>query len=497
MKAKVQLIHRDPFEVTADAVLLLQWQEQPSPRLSDARTRKKLAVELERRDYKPSLGKVVRVVVGDGDARRDVIVAGLGPKNGAGAERLLTAVAAGARVASELKSRTLACELAELDDFGEEDRLRMTVQALRLAGYTFDKYLMKRDGRSRGPSPGKIVICTRPTAAARRALAEGGVIAEGVALARDLVNEPAAAVNPTTLASRARAMARRSGLSARVLGPREIERERMGALAAVARGSDIAPRVVHLRYKPRRRAKARLALVGKGVTFDSGGYNLKPSANILDMKCDMAGAAAVLGAMQVLAELALPVEIHGVIGLVENLVSGKAYKPGDVLITRRGKSVEINNTDAEGRLVLADLLDYVCTEVRPDAVVDVATLTGACVIALGPSACGVMSNEDELRAEVLGAAGRAGEKAWALPLYADYLEQLSSDVADLKNTGQRYGGALTAGLFLSQFVREGTPWAHIDIAGPAFLENRHAYWGKGGTGFAVGTLVELVRSRSR
>jgi len=205
----------------------------------------------------------------------------------------------------------------------------------------------------------------------------------------------------------------------------------------------------------------------------------------------MSGAAAVLAAVVALARLGAPVEVHGVMGLVENLVSGRAYKPGDVLATRRGKTVEVNNTDAEGRLVLADVLDYVRTRVRPDAIVDVATLTGACVVALGPMASGVMGNDQALIDRVLAAARRSGEKMWPLPLYDEYLDQLKSDVADLKNTGGRWGGALTAGLFLREFVDRTQPWVHLDIAGPAFANADHPFWGKGGTGAAAATLIEL------
>jgi leucyl aminopeptidase len=358
-----------------------------------------------------------------------------------------------------------------------------------LGTYRFERYLT--DPARKAAPVERFVLAAGPAAAVARAvLPAAEEVAVALALARDLVNEPAAAVTPAAFAREAQRAVRRARLRATVLGPRELKRERMGALLAVAQGSEQPPRLVHLVYKPRR-AKAKLALVGKGVTFDSGGYDLKTADGMLDMKCDMSGAAAVLAAVIALARLGAPVEVHGVMGLVENLVSGRAYKPGDVLATRRGKTVEVNNTDAEGRLVLADVLDYVRTKVRPDAIVDVATLTGACVVALGPMASGVMGNDQALIDRVLAAARASGEKMWPLPLYDEYLEQLKSDVADLKNTGGRWGGALTAGLFLREFVDRTQPWVHLDIAGPAFASTDHPYWGKGGTGAAAATLIEL------
>ncbi len=490
-KTKIELTSRDATSVKADAVLLYMFQDQKRPDVGDRSLASRLDKELSRRNFRGDVGNTAPISVESGRRRKDLIVCGLGPRESFGVEALLTAMASGVRCAADLGAPIVASGLpgGGVGGLEDGDAAGLAVQAARLALYRFDRY---RSNGGAPPSVEKLVLVGAGDKSARQGVRRGDAVSDAIALARDLVNEPPAALNPQTMASTARKVGRKAGLNVKVLGPRELERQKMGALLAVAVGSDVSAKVIHLVYSPPGRSKGKLAFLGKGVTFDSGGYNLKGSAHILDMKSDMAGSAAVLGAMQAISRLKPAVEVHGVLGMVENLVSGRAYKPGDVLRTRSGKTVEINNTDAEGRLVLADLLDYTCTVIRPDAIVDLATLTGACVVALGPSATGLMSNDEGFAERVSGAARRAGEKVWRLPLYDEYLDQLKSDIADLKNTGTRYGGALTAGLFLREFVRDGFPWVHLDIAGPSFYETRHAYWGKGGTGAGVATLVELA-----
>jgi leucyl aminopeptidase len=264
----------------------------------------------------------------------------------------------------------------------------------------------------------------------------------------------------------------------------------MGLFLAVAQGSHEEPRFIHLAWKPAG-AKKRIVLVGKGVTFDSGGLSLKPNDAMLDMKTDMAGAAAVISVMEVVARERLPVEVHALAPCTENMLSSTSYKLGDVLRSKAGKTVEINNTDAEGRLALADALSY-GLELQPTAIFDLATLTGACVVALGPHIAGVMSNDEPLSAEWLAAAKAAGEEMWPLPLPDRLLDQLKSDVADMRNTGERWGGALTAGLFLKEYVGE-TPWVHVDLAGPSSTDKESGHVAKGGTGFGVATIFEYLR----
>src|SRR5438874_2636532 len=297
-------------------------------------------------------------------------------------------------------------------------------------------------------------------------------------------------MTPTRLAEHAAEIAELEGLGLTVLDEVAIANEGLGGLVGVSRGSEEPPRLIELVYDPPG-ARATLAVVGKGITFDSGGRSLKTADGMETMKTDMSGAAAVLATMSVLPALAPRVKVIGIIPTTENMPGGRAIKPGDVLKIRNGKTVEVLNTDAEGRLVLADGLSL-AVEAGVDAIVDLATLTGACMVALGHKIAGLMGNDDGWVEQVQAAADRAGEKAWPLPLPDDYRKKIDSEIADIKNTGgDRYAGALTAGLFLKEFV-DGVPWAHLDIAGPARSEEDDGYTPKGGTGIGVRTMVELL-----
>lgn len=327
---------------------------------------------------------------------------------------------------------------------------------------------------------------TAADAAARR----GHILGEAINVVRELVNRPAQDLYPESFAQRAQELAEDFGLSCGILDESKLKQEKMGSLLAVAQGSARPPRVVVLGYDGGASGGPRLAIIGKGVTFDSGGLSIKPTDGMLTMKCDMAGAATVLGAMLAAARLKLAVNITGYLGLVENMISGNSYKLGDVLTARTGTTIEVNNTDAEGRLVLADVLSYAVDE-GADKLIDLATLTGGCVVALGEDVTGVFTNNQPWCNAVLAAAGRAGEDAWQLPMFDSFAEQLKSDVADVKNTGTRWGGAITAAKFLEKFVSK-KPWVHLDIAGPAFASSSKPYREGGGTGAMVRTLVEVA-----
>ncbi|HZA51553.1 MAG TPA: leucyl aminopeptidase, partial [Myxococcaceae bacterium] len=294
----------------------------------------------------------------------------------------------------------------------------------------------------------------------------------------------------------ARSLAKR-GLRVAVRGRREIEALRMGMFLGVAQGSDQEPQLIEVSYEPKQAAAAArpaVALVGKAITFDSGGLSLKTAEGMVDMKTDMAGAAAVLGAMRVVAQMQPPFPVRGYMGACENMPSGTAYRPGDVLVSRLGKTVEITNTDAEGRLVLGDVL-ALASEAKPAALIDVATLTGACMIALGHHIAGVWGENEETVSAFLAAARSAGEEMWRMPLFELQKDALRSEVADMKNAGERWGGAINAALFLREFVGD-TPWVHVDIAGPSQSTKERGYHGKGATGVGVRTLVEFVRRRA-
>jgi leucyl aminopeptidase len=381
------------------------------------------------------------------------------------------------------------------------------VQALAegacLGAYSFDRYKKEKKPLKLA----KVQLLAREERTARRggeakeraALGDaarlGCRIADATCLARDLVNEPPGRVTPKELAAVARKVAREHGLEIEVLGRAQIERLDMKLFLGVAQGSEQEPQLVRLSYAPKRANGAKpVALVGKAITFDSGGLSLKTAQGMEDMKTDMAGAAAVIAAMGLVAQMKPPFPVQGYFGACENLPSGSAYKPGDVLVGRSGTSVEVLNTDAEGRLVLGDVLSW-ANESAPSAIVDLATLTGAILVALGPWTAGLFSNDDALAGELLEAAKAAGEPAWRLPLPPEMEELIKSPVADLKNTGGRYGGSITAALFLQHFVGK-TPWVHLDIAGPSSIEKEKGYNPRGGTGAGVRLLAEWLRRRA-
>ncbi len=358
-----------------------------------------------------------------------------------------------------------------------------------LASYRFTRY--KADPKACQVESLVVVSDGGPEGAA--ALERGARLAAAVALARDLINEPANDLTPPRLAEvAAEIVEREGGLDLTVLDEAAIAAERLGGLLGVAAGSTVPPRLIELVYQPPDGpAPATVALVGKGITFDSGGLSIKPADGMETMKTDMSGAAAVLAAMSTLPALAPRVKVIAIVPATENMPGGSATKPGDVLRIRNGKTVEVLNTDAEGRLVLADGLSL-AVEAGVDAILDVATLTGACKVALGARVAGLMGNHAGWQAQLRAAADRAGEPVWPLPLPDEYRKSIDSDVADLKNiSAGRFGGALTAGLFLKEFVGD-VPWAHLDIAGPARSDDDEGYLTKGGTGFGVRTIVEAL-----
>jgi leucyl aminopeptidase len=369
--------------------------------------------------------------------------------------------------------------------------IEAAAEGARLGAYRFDKYLT--DERSQVPIPTSFALYPPAVAEAaelQATLARAATAARAVTRARDLVNEPAGWMTPRKIAELTSAWARQAGLEVTVLDRAACAELGMGLFLAVAQGSSEEPRFIHLAWKPAG-AQRRVVLVGKGVTFDSGGLSIKTNDGMLDMKTDMAGAAAVLAAAVAAGEEKLPIEVHALAACTENMPSGSSYKLGDVLRSLDGKTVEINNTDAEGRLTLADALTY-GLRLKPDAVLDFATLTGACIVALGPHTAGVMGNDDALAGAFLAAGEQAGEELWRLPLPPRLAEQLKSEIADLKNTGERWGGALTAGLFLKEFVGK-VPWVHVDIAGPSSASKEQGHVGKGGTGFGVVSILNYLR----
>ena len=449
-------------------------------------------VAIEARGFEPKLGQV-QIVEGGARARAGLTaIVGLGPVADLdvnGVRRVGVALGRALR-----KHVTIATPL--LEDLAASIDAATAAQAFAegvvLGTYGFDKY------RS-DPKPAALKRAVLVGSNARvwgPAAARGAAVGDAVCWARDLVNEPGGTMTPPELARVAAAKARGAGLTVRVHTEAAIARMRLGGLLGVNRGSTMPPRLVEIIYEPAGRPTGTLALVGKGITFDSGGLSLKTGVGMMTMKCDMAGAAAVFAAMTVLPIVKPKARVHAWVPITDNMTGGDATRPGDVLRIRNGKTVEVLNTDAEGRLVLADALSL-ASETKPDAIVDLATLTGACLVALGSSIAGLMSNNDAWSSKVRAAADLAGERVWPLPLPPDYRKQIDSPVADMKNIGGAYAGSLTAGLFLQEFVAPGIPWAHLDIAGPAFLDAEEPDQPRGGTGFGVRLLVELARTFSK
>ena len=341
----------------------------------------------------------------------------------------------------------------------------------------------------------KASILTNNTDDTRRALTNGQAIGSGHSLARRLAMMPGNLCTPEYLAQTATEIAKRYGMDITVLGRREMEAEKMGSFLAVAQGTPQDPKLIAIEYKGGKPNAKPVVLVGKGLCFDSGGISIKPAQGMEFMKFDMCGGAGVLGTMEALGQIKPEVNVVGIVGATTNMPSGTAMNPGDVVKAQNGKSIEIINTDAEGRLVLADCLSY-AKRFEPDVVIDAATLTGACVIALGHTASGVFSSDDSLIAEILAAGKRAGEPGWPLPLWDEYKDLIKSDVADIKNSGGRPAGAVTAAMFLKEFA-EGYQWAHLDIAGTAYSESDLVTIPKGPTGVPTGTFIEFVRGRVR
>src|SRR5262245_199967 len=499
---KVDVSARPLVEAPGDALVVERYAggepTGPEIRRIDLALGDLLTLALRDQRFEGRVGEIVDVHTGGRLSAKRILVVGLGPRADCTAEVLRRVASAASRRARDLGAASVAMPVlgARAPGLTLLVRAQATGEGLRLGLYRFDRYKEKRNGDRAVSTVTVLVPGARDRAAAREGLRRAELFAEATGLARDLINEPANSLTASTLAETARNIARESGLRLRVLDRAACERMGMGAFLGVNRGSVEPPQFIHLTYTPRSRARRRVVLIGKGITFDSGGLDLKTAEGMAWMKGDMSGAAAVLGALKVLPRLRPAVEVHGIIAATDNMPSGSATKPGDVLRAMNGKTIEVNNTDAEGRLTLADAIAYARKEIKPHEIVDIATLTGACSIALGSLCGGAMSNDPALQGRVIEAGGRAGERLWPLPLIDEYREGLRSEVADLRNTGPRPGGAITAALFIREFAGD-TPWVHLDIAGVAFTDKDLPYASKGGVGFGARTLIEYVLAAGR
>jgi leucyl aminopeptidase len=428
----------------------------------------------------------------DGLAAGSVLLVGVGKRSDAGPDAVRRAIG---KVAAKLSKRgSVATTLAQAGGRSAADAVQAVVEGLILGAYRFDRYKSKKED----PAALETVIVLVPArwdaGVVKAAIARARVVSEAVAWARDLVNTPARDMTPAVLAKAAQDMAKEVGLEVRVWDEKELEEGGFGGILGVGQGSVNPPRLIELSYRGAAASQAPIALTGKGISFDSGGLSIKPAEGMETMKDDMGGAASILATMRALAILEPKVNVIAAIPSAENMPSGSATRPGDVLRHRGGKTSEVLNTDAEGRLVLADALAYLA-EKSPRVIVDTATLTGACMVALGEDIWGVFSNDRGLVRDLLAAGEAAGEPGWELPLYRPYRTIIDSNVADVKNLGKRWGGAITAALFLADFVGD-VPWAHMDIAGPAFRDKAGDDGPKGATGVPVRTLVSYVLAQA-
>ncbi len=424
--------------------------------------------------------------VGGGSPIRKIILVGLGKTEDLTLDTVRLGAATIARLAKQAKVKTLGISLSVVND-DPASTVSAIAQGIILPLHQDNRFKSEPEENGLKLETVEILGCGEQP----EAINQAEILCSGVILARELVAAPANSVTPVTFAETAQTMANDYGLDIEILEQEDCEKLGMGAFLGVAKASDLPPKFIHLTYKPSETPKKKLAIVGKSLTFDSGGLNLKGSGSGIEtMKMDMGGGAATLGAAKVIGQLKPDVEVHFICAATENMISGRAMHPGDILTASNGKTIEVNNTDAEGRLTLADALVF-AEKLEVDAIIDLATLTGACIVALGDNISGLWSTDETLATQIKEASAIAGEKFWEMPLEEKYFEGLKSPIADMKNTGPRAGGSITAALFLKQFIKE-TSWAHLDVAGPVWLDKENGVNNAGATGFPVRTLVHWV-----
>lgn len=424
-------------------------------------------------DFTGKCGQIFSIHTRNESPAKQILAVGLGKREGINNNVIRENIAKAIRECAKLKAKTVAISLDTDYNYSGP-----AILGAEIGNYHFDKYKNKKEHRIN-----EIFLSNVDEELAQRAV----VVSDSMKLTRNLSNEPAAFATPTKLAEIAQNI---EGVETEIFNYAKVEEMGMGAYLAVAKGSVEPPKFIHMKYIPQN-PKKRIAIIGKGLCFDSGGLDIKPAASMLNMKDDMSGAAAILGVMKALNKLKPEVEVHGIIAACENMPSGSSYKPGDIVTAMNGKTIEVDNTDAEGRLTLADALCYAC-KLGVDEVIDIATLTGACVVALGNTVSGIMGNNDEFINKIIETGKLVGEKYWQLPMYQEFRDNMNSDVADMKNTGTRYGGASAAGMFLKEFVTDEVKWAHLDVAGTAFIDKPYKEFCKGSTGVGVRTILKYL-----
>jgi leucyl aminopeptidase len=483
----VTVVRADALQQATPLLVLGGWEDEP---LASA-----VAALVEEGDWSGTFKRTLLLYPHGALPARRILLLGLGKRGALTTTRLREAAAVAAQFARELKVERFAFELPTAEGLALAEVAQALVEGSLLGLYRFQQYKTDLVADDLHAIDEFVLVTSLQDDSVAHGAAIGEAVARGVMLARDLANGPGNDITPAALGDAAQALGERARLDVTVLGLEQLKAQNFGGLLAVAQGSQHEPRFIILEHGAHLPDAPTVCLVGKGITFDTGGISIKPAENMDNMKMDMGGAAAVFGAMQVVGELNLPLHVVGLISAAENMPSATAYKPGDIVKTLSGKTIEVLNTDAEGRIVLADALFY-AQRYQPAGIIDLATLTGAIMVALGQHAIGVMSNDDGLCDRVVRAGEASGERAWRLPLWEPYREMVKSDIADVKNSAGRYGGAITAAAFLANFVGD-FPWVHMDIAGTAWRDNSTIpYAPKGATGVGVRLLVHMLREWS-
>jgi len=488
-------------KIPADAIFLLHFADSKrfgrSAELLDKVTDGLLTEVIASGDFKGELHQTYILLTRQAIPAKRILLVGCGKKSSFNLVKLRAVVVKAGQKVRDLGWESLIIPLSTeiIKGVPPEDLAQVYVEGIYSGLYQFTEF--RTAERKKVKELKQLTLVGEDDVNLKRVregVSRGEVISGSLSLARDLVSSPSNRVTPTMLAETAQRIARENGLKCNVLSLAQIEKLGMGAFLAVAKGSQEPAKFITLEYRPKVKGAKIIALVGKGITFDSGGISIKPSKNMDRMKADMAGGAVVMGVIQAASQLNLPLHVVAIIPATENLPSGSAYKPGDVLSSFSGQTIEVISTDAEGRLILADALAY-SLKYHPSAVIDVATLTGACVIALGDYATGMLGNDDNLMAQVKKASRITGEMVWELPLLEEYFEYLKSDIADFKNAGGREAGTIQGAIFLSKFVKH-CPWVHLDIAGTAWIDKDKPYHPRGATGIGVRLLVQVLRQLS-
>jgi leucyl aminopeptidase len=498
---KVVVKRRKPEEAEADALVVPIWEKTPLTTKSpvaqlDTHLHGLISEYLESGDFEGNLNSTVLLRTRGSIKAPRLLLVGLGKSEAFTIDHLRQASASAVTAVRKLGVSTMAI-MPPSCGVGLTEVGQALMEGASLGLYKLKKYKTVEEENNHKKDNLRELHILASGGSAQQALSKGieygRILAEAVTLARDLINSPSNEINPSSLAETAKAIAKRTTLRCKILTHTDMQKLGMGCLLGVAQGSAQPPVLIMLEHHPKGAPKAPVVLVGKGITFDSGGISIKPATNMEDMKMDMAGGAAVLGTMQALAQLNYAGHVIGLVPAAENLPSGNAVKPGDILRAMSGKTVEVINTDAEGRLILADALSYAVEKLKPARIIDLATLTGAVVIALGNHAIGMMGTDEEMMERLRTAGDHSAERVWQLPLFDEYSKQIKSDFADVKNTGGREAGSITGGAFLKEFVGN-TPWVHLDIAGTAWTREDKPYIPKGATGIGIRLLVEALRN---